>query len=187
MVNRHFVQSEREVQMISKPKLEDRKEQPYVGIRTQVPMGKMKKVIPQLLGEVSAWLEQRGAAPAGPPFMRFHVINMATNMDIELGFPVATAMSGNARVSAGAIPAGRYASLIYTGNGIKANKALIDWAAEHGIRWDSWDDENGDAFRARIETYLTDPDEEPNRAKWQTEVAIRLADDQASSQALKEK
>jgi hypothetical protein len=112
---------------------------------------------------------------------------MAANMDIELGIPVATAMPGDARVSAGVIPAGRYGSLTYTGDGIKANKALLDWAAEHGIGWDRWDDEKGDAFRARIETYLTNPDEEPNRAKWQTEVAIRLADDQASSSSLKEK
>jgi hypothetical protein len=57
--------------MISKPKLEDRKKQPYVGIRIQTPMGKMKKVIPQLLGEVADWLDKRGVTPAGPPFMGF--------------------------------------------------------------------------------------------------------------------
>src|SRR3989442_5201799 len=34
--------------------------------------------------------------------------------------------------------------------------------------------------RARYESYLTDPAEEPNPAKWGTEVAIRLADRQAS-------
>ena len=62
--------------MITEPKLEDRNEQRYVGIRTQVPMGEIEKVIPQLLGEVLAWLEKQGVAPAGAPFMRFHVINM---------------------------------------------------------------------------------------------------------------
>jgi effector-binding domain-containing protein len=163
--------------MIGKPKLEDRNEQPYVGIRTQVTMKQFKAVIPLLLGEVFAWLEKQGVEPAGAPFMRLHVINMAANMDVELGVPVATAVPGDGRVSAGAIPAGRYASLIYTGNGVKANKALLDWAAEQGIVWDRWDDENGDAFRSRIETYLTDPAEEPNQAKWKTEVAIRLAGD----------
>ncbi|HEV8613461.1 MAG TPA: hypothetical protein VGQ73_08110, partial [Gemmatimonadales bacterium] len=64
-------------------------------------------------------------------------------------------------------------------NGIKANKALIDWATEKGIAWDRWDTDKGDAFRSRIESYLTDPADEPDQAKWETEVAIRLADDQA--------
>jgi effector-binding domain-containing protein len=165
---------------ISKPTLEDRAEQHYVGIRTQVPMNGMKKCIPQFLGEVFAWLGERGVQPAGAPFMRFHVINMAGNMDMEVGVPVATVVQGDGRVAAGVIPAGRYATLVYSGvTGIKGNKALIDWAAKNNIRWDRWDDERGDAFRARVEYFLTDPAEEPDRKKWETEVAIKVVDDQA--------
>ena len=33
-----------------------------------------------------------------------------------------------------------------------------------------------DGFGARYESYLTDPADEPDMAKWETEVAIRLAD-----------
>jgi effector-binding domain-containing protein len=167
--------------MIGKPKVENRDAQRYVGIRTQVPMKEFKRAIPQLLGEVFAWLEKQGVAPAGAPFMRYHVINMESKMDIEMGVPVASALSDDGRVSAGVLPAGRYAALVYTGvrNGIKANKALLDWAAEKGIVWDRWEAKNGDGFGARLESYLTDPADEPNQAKWETEVAIRLADDQA--------
>jgi effector-binding domain-containing protein len=166
--------------MITEPKLEDRAEQRYVGIRTQVPMKEFKKVIPQLHGEVFSWLEKQGVAPAGAPFMRFHVINMESKMDIEIGVPVASAVSGTGRVSAGVIPAGRYAALVYTGvkNGIEANKALLDWGAKNGLVWDTYEAENGDGFGARVESYLTDPADEPDQAKWETEVAIRLADDQ---------
>lgn len=166
----------------TEPKLEDRNEQHYVGIRTQVPMTKMSKVIPQLIGEVFAWLGAQGVAPAGPPFTRYHVIDMKGHMDIEMGIPVASALPGDGRVSAGVIPAGRYASLIYTGvkNGIKGNKTLLDWGAEKGLVWDTYEDENGDGFGARIEFFLTNPEEEPDMAKWQTEVAIRLADNRAS-------
>ncbi len=53
--------------MITEPKLEDRNAQPYVGIRTQVPMKEFKRVVPQLLGEVFAWLEKQGVPPAGAP------------------------------------------------------------------------------------------------------------------------
>jgi effector-binding domain-containing protein len=168
--------------MITKPKLEDRTEQHYVGIRTQVPMEEMGSgLIPRLHGEVMDYLKKQGVAPDGPPFMRFHVINMPGKMDIELGWPVASALPGNGRVSAGALPAGRYASLIYTGimNGIAGNKALLDWGAEQGLVWDTYASDQGDGFGARYESYLTDPADEPDMAKWETEVAIRLADDQA--------
>ena len=50
-------------------------------------------------------------------------------------------------------------------------------AKENDIAWDRWDDENGDAFRSRLEIYHTDPDQEPDPAKWETEVAIKLAND----------
>ena len=164
---------------ITEPKLEDRKELPYMGIRTQVPMEQMGSgLIPRLHGEVMAWLKQHGVEPAGAPLLRFHVINMPGKMDIELGWPVASVLPGNGRVSAGAIPAGRYASLIYTGimNGIAGNKALLDWGAEQGLVWDTYASDHGDGFGARYESYLTDPADEPDMAKWETEVAIRLAD-----------
>jgi len=166
---------------ITEPKLEDRSEQQYVGIRTEVPMRQLPNVIPQLLGEVYAWLGKHGIPPAGAPFMRYHVIDMKAKLDIEMGVPVAAAVSGDGRVSAGVLPAGRYASLVYTGvtNGLEGNRVLIDWAKEKGIAWDRWDTDTGDAFRSRIEFYLTDPNEQPDQAKWETEVAIKLADDQS--------
>jgi effector-binding domain-containing protein len=170
--------------IITEPKLEDRKAQHYAGIRTQITMKEMSKgVVPRLLGEVFTWLEKQDVAPAGAPFMRYYVINMAEKLDIELGWPVASSLEGNDHIRAGMLPAGRYASLVYTGvrNGIKGNKALLDWGAEQGLVWDRWEEPNGDAFGARIESYLTDPKDEPDMAKWETEVAIRLADDQSRS------
>jgi effector-binding domain-containing protein len=163
--------------MISEPKVEQRAEQRYMGIRTQVPHTKFPEIIPQCLGELFAWLGARGVPPAGAPFMRYYVIDMAGNMDVELGVPIAAAMPGEGRIASGAIPAGRYASLVYTGlNGIPGNAALIGWAEDNNIQWDRWGDPNGDAFRARVEYYLTDPAEEPDPQKWETEVAIKLAD-----------
>jgi len=84
-------------------------------------------------------------------------------------------------VTAGTLPAGRYASLIYTGSGITGNKVLVEWAKVNQIAWDRWDDEKGDAFCARYESYLTDPRIEPRKTKWEVEVAIKLADNQNHS------
>jgi effector-binding domain-containing protein len=166
--------------MITESKLEERTAQPYVARRTKATMSELGTVIPQQLGQVFAWLGQRDIAPAGPPFIRYRVIDMAAQLDIELGVPVAGAVSGDDRISADVVPAGRYATLIYTDvrRGIEANAALLDWGARQGLAWDSWGTENGDAFGARLESFLTDPAQEPDPAKWETEVAIRLADDQ---------
>jgi effector-binding domain-containing protein len=165
--------------MITEPKIDNRKEQPTVGIRVQVPVSQMPQVIPQLMGEVAAWLGKQGVSPAGAPFVRYHVINMPGNLDIEMGWPVAKPMSGDGRVLSGVFPAGRYASLVYTGDYsglMEATRVLVDWAKANGMVWDRWDDVNGDAFRSRYESYRSDPQKEPNPAKWETEIAIKLAD-----------
>jgi effector-binding domain-containing protein len=168
--------------MITEPKIEERKAQNTVGIRTQVPVSELPTVIPQLMDETFGWLEKKGIKAAGAPYIRYHVINMPGRLDLEIGTPVANGVSGDERVSAGVIPAGRYASVVYTGpyDGLmEANRVLIEWAKENNIAWDQWDDENGDAFHSRVEFYHTDPQEEPDPQKWETEVAIKLADQQS--------
>ena len=84
---------------------------------------------------------------------------------------------GDNRVKQNVIPAGRYATLIYTGrnNAYKGNKALVEWAKANGIAWDRWDDPKGDAFRCRYESYLTDRLAEADNKKWDTDVAIKVA------------
>jgi effector-binding domain-containing protein len=168
--------------MITEPTIQDRTEQPHVAIRAQAAMGELDRVIPQLIGEVGAWLGQHAAAPAGAPFVRYLVVDMEGDLDIEVGFPVAAAPEGSGRVTAGVLPGGRYASILYTGpyDGVPgANMALGDWAARRGLAWDTRPAEHGEGFTARLETYRTDPAREPDPAKWETEVAIRLADGQA--------
>jgi len=169
--------------MITELRLEERPAQPYVAIRTQATMNELGTVIPQHHSEVYAWLRQQGIAPAGAPFIRYRVIDMMAQLDIELGVPVASAVSGADRIGADVLPAGRYATLIYTDvrRGIEANAALLEWGARQGLVWDSWAAENGEGFGARLESFLTDPQEEPDPAKWETEVAIRLADNQPRS------
>jgi hypothetical protein len=105
------------------------------------------------------------------------VIDMAAQLDIEVGVPVATAVAGEGRVAAGAFPAGRYATLIYTGvqNAIPVNAALQDWGAARDITWQKWPTDKGDAWGARLESFLTGPDDNPDPATWQTEVAYLVA------------
>jgi effector-binding domain-containing protein len=162
----------------SEPKIEARTAQHYVGIRTQIPMHTMPQVIPQFIDETEAWLQEHAVEPVGAPFIRYYVIDMEDLLDIEIGWPIASALTGNERILAGVIPAGRYASLIYTDvqKGIEGNKILIEWAKEQGLKWDAWDTGKGEAFRSRIEIFMDGPVDDPDPAKWRTEVAIKLFD-----------
>ena len=128
---------------VGQPRLDHRPEQPYMGIRTQTPMKGMSKVVEKLFKEIEVWAKQHNLRPAGPPFLRYHVIDMAGEMDIEVGIPVETPLPGDGRVSAGELPAGRYASLVYIGSGYTGNKTLIEWARANGHAWDRWDDPKG--------------------------------------------
>jgi effector-binding domain-containing protein len=164
--------------MHTDPKIETRAAVPYFGIRLRAPVSEFSTVIPQTHDEVFDWLAQNGIEPAGAPFIRYHVIDMGDQMDIEMGVPAESTSAGDGRVTAGVLPAGRYATLIYTDidNGIPANTVLVEWAKAQGLVWDRWNDPNGDAFASRFESFLTEPDDEPDMAKWETEVAIKLAD-----------
>jgi len=168
--------------MITEPKIEDRNDQHYVGIRTQVTMQELGKLLPPLWGEVYGWLANKGLKPAGAPLWRYRVIDMAAKLEIDVGVPVATPVTGDNRITADTLPAGRYATIVYTGpyEGLmQATADLLAWAQNKGIVWDKWAaGSRGEGWRARIEHYLTDPRGESNSAKWQTELAFKLADDQ---------
>ncbi len=165
---------------VTDPRIETRPEQPYLGIRTEVGMGELGSgIIPQLHSDVMRYMKAHNIQPSGAPILIYHIINMPGKMHLEMAWPVATPQKGDDRVVGSSLPAGRYGVVLYTGDYsglMDANRVLIEWAKSNNIEWDRWDDPAGDAFRARYETYITDPGDEPDSAKWQTEVAIKLAD-----------
>jgi len=130
-------------------------------------------------GEVFGWLGAHGIAPAGPPFLKYNVIDMMRQLEIDNGVPVAAPVDGDAEVISGILPAGRYATLTHVGHPselAEATKALLDWAAGQGLTWDMSPDGDGERWGSRLEIYLTDPREEPDMSKWVTHLAFRLAD-----------
>jgi effector-binding domain-containing protein len=161
---------------IGKPKIDGRPKKVYMGIRTIAPFKGMSKEITRISKELNAWADEHQVKTAGPPFLRFNVIDMRGFMDITYGVPVRKALPDAGNIKAGDLPAGRYASLIYSGGGVSANRALIEWVRGQGMDFDRWNTEQGDNFRGRYETYLTDPKIEPRKSRWQIEVAIKLAE-----------
>jgi effector-binding domain-containing protein len=163
--------------MSSAPEIETRAEQPYVAVRARVTMGEIA-AFARRFGEVFGWLDGHGLVPAGPPFFKYNVIDMARELEMEAGVPIAAAIGGDDQMVAGVLPAGRYATLTHVGHPselMAATKALLDWAAEQGLTWDVTPSEDGDRWACRLENYLTDPDQEPDMSKWVTQLAFKLA------------
>jgi len=160
--------------MSATPKLEQRPAQHFVARRLQVPIP-FSQYLQPAWEEVGTWLEKQGASPSGPPIIRYLAIDMATFLTIEVGFPVEKALEADERISVDIFPAGCYAVSTYTGTYkgkglMKATAALLDWAQEHKITWDTSTIDNVEWWRARYESYITDPEEEPDPKKWQTEI-----------------
>jgi len=129
--------------------------------------------------EIFGWLGARGIAPAGPPFFRYHIIDMARQLQVEVGVPVTRAVEDDGDVRAGTLPAGRFTVMTHTGapNTLMAATAeLLDWAGARGLAWDVSPTDEGDRWGCRVEFYLTDPAEQPDLSEWRTELAFRLAD-----------
>jgi effector-binding domain-containing protein len=163
---------------LPEPTIVQRAEQPYVSIGGRVTMrtvGEIADRIPAVFG----WLGARGIAPAGPPFLRYTVIDMTRHLEIEAGVPVVTEVQGEGEVRPGLLPAGRFATVTHVGHPdqlVGVIGALLRWGDERGLRWDRADTPAGERWGCRIESYRTNPVIEPDLTKWETDLVFKLAD-----------
>ncbi len=91
-------------------------------------------------------------------------------MDIEVGISGA-ADAVDARVRAGALPAGDYAVLAYRATSMAANRLLLAWVHDQGLIRDTRIVPGGEAFESRCEIHLTDPRVEKRKTQWVVELA----------------
>jgi effector-binding domain-containing protein len=162
--------------MLTTPQVTERPAQAYVAISADVTMEQLAGLADRL-GEVFGWLAERAIAPAGPPFFRYHIIDMERKLSVEAGVPVPPGVEGDDCVTAGVLPAGRYATAIHVGHYdglIGAVDNLLQWADAQGLEWDKSDAEGSERWGSRLEIYLTNPAEQPDPAKWETQLAFLL-------------
>lgn len=118
--------------------------------------------IPGWIGAAFEAIQRTGQQPTGLPFLRTLAMD-ADGMEIEVGWPVPAPFRDDGDVQAGALPGGLCAVVSYLGpyEGIApAYEAVQAWCADHGheLAGPSW------------ESYVTDPTQEPDPAKWRTGV-----------------
>ena len=152
--------------------------QPAATVTRTVTMATLKDVadeMPPLLD----WLAAHGQAPSGPPFLRYLVIDMAADMVVQAGVPVAVPVHGDEHVEPDELPAGDYLTTVHVGpyDGLYgATAALLAYAGGNGLRFDKRPSGAGEAWTSRLEWYETNPLDVPDPARWVTRLEFKLAD-----------
>jgi effector-binding domain-containing protein len=163
---------------VSVPVLVERREVPYVGIVRAVTMPTFPLVADRL-PDVLRWLDGHSLHPAGPPFFRYHLIDMDGELRVEAGVPVDEPIAAaDGDVTPGLLPAGTYAVTTHVGHPeelVQVTAELLAYGDAHGWEWDRHRTPQGDAWGCRLEMLLTDPRVEPDMSRWETQLAFRLA------------
>jgi effector-binding domain-containing protein len=160
------------------PIIVERADQTYVGMRRSITMDTFNEVtdrIPELLG----WLDEKRTAPSGPPFLKFNVIDMERELEVEAGVPVDDPIFDEDPVFVGVLPAGRYVSYTHRGHPdglVPVTRDVLAWADREGLTWDMTDVPEGQKWGCRLISSLTDPAIEPDMNNWDSELLFRLAD-----------
>jgi len=155
------------------PHIVQRKPMPYIAIRSSETMTSIGSAFSTQIPKLFAWAGTHRAAIAGPLFMRFMHVDMEKELDIEIGFPVAKEVKGDARIDAGVLPGGTYVSLTHFGDysGLVApNQALQNWAKAKHLKPKMVNGKKGLEFASRLEIYKSDPNKQSDHSKWETEI-----------------
>ena len=154
----------------------DKPERPYLGIRLETPFGGMFAVITKALKELRKWSRENSLSEEGPYFVRYYHCDMQDIMQVEVGLLTNSGLPGEGRIKPGLLPKGRYATLVYRGNGLRGNQALMKWARDHGVKFDPIDAGLAESYVCRYEAYLTDYRVESRKLLWDVELSIKIAE-----------
>lgn len=160
------------------PTIEDRTPQLYASIGGTVTMDQVSAIADRF-PEVFEAIARHGLQPTGAPFLRYRVIDMDGDLQIEACVPIAAPLPSDGLVSTDTLPGGRYAVVTHRGHydGLTdATARLCVWASEQGLQWDSSPSDAGEHWAGRVEIYETDPSTEPDPANWVTGIALKLAE-----------
>jgi effector-binding domain-containing protein len=135
-------------------------------VRAEVSHNDLSDAMGRMFQAVMTVLREQGVEPASPPFARYH--SFGEVVDLEAGVIVTTPVQAAGEVKPGSLPAGPAAIAVHTGayETLEATYAAMRrWLEANPAQV-----QNGGPW----ELYVTDPSEEPDPAKWMTEVIFPL-------------
>jgi|SRR5580765_5624102 len=156
-----------ELKLIAKPEIVDTEARPIAKLYAKVPTSEIGQQMGKLVTELADELRAQNVRPAGPWFTH-HFRRPDEFFDFEVCFPVAAPIKPNGRVQPGEWPAMKVVRTTYTGpyNGlVPAWMEFLKEIEQMGLQIspEIW------------EVYLKNPDNEPDSAKWTTELNRPLA------------
>lgn len=141
-------------------RLRDHTEQHTAVLREQIPMSGLPEFFQRAFGAVMAAVEAQGTSVSGPPFGMYHGMPAET-VDVEAGFPVAAPITASGDVVPSVLPAGQVVEAVHVGpyEMLEATYREVEaWIAEQGLC----------GTDVMWESYLSDPEAEPDPATWRT-------------------
>ncbi|MCB1090272.1 MAG: GyrI-like domain-containing protein [Verrucomicrobiae bacterium] len=153
--------------MLSPLTIETVPAQPAAVIRLTISRDEIQETMCPAISELMEAVTSQGIGPVGPLYS-YHFRIFPEGFDFEAGVPVSSSVQPVGRVQAGELPAATAIRTVYTGpfEGLeaawKAFKGLVDEAG-HSLTGTVW------------EAYLTDPNQEPDSSKYQTQLNCTLA------------
>lgn len=145
----------------------DREPQAAAAIRAEVPMAELPSVFERGFQEVATAVAKQGLSITGPPF-GFYPRMPDETVEVVVGFPVSGAVQADGEVTPFELPGGRVVSALHVGPYDRLEETyqeLQGWAATEGL----------DLADQLWESYLSDPETQPDPETWQTAVSWPLA------------
>ncbi|HLQ18620.1 MAG TPA: GyrI-like domain-containing protein, partial [Tabrizicola sp.] len=155
---------------LTMPQIVSHPPQPVLVRRANVTMGSLDTIGPATLDAVRDAMAAERIRATGPGFFRYDLINMACDMQMAFGYPVAPGTTAPGDLSLETLPAGRYISVTHNGHPDElydVNILLIEWSKVRQVQWDVEETPEGDRFAARLEIFHTDAG--PPSDAWVTE------------------
>lgn len=147
-----------------------------VGQRWSTPFEGMFATVTPVLKQIRRWALEHPEADMGPFYLRYYHCDMKALMDIETGVFVRPGTTAEPPWVVATTPAGRFATLVYRGNGLRGNQALLTWIKDRGLVPVTPTPQVAETYACRYEAYLTDYRLESRKLLWDIELSIQIQD-----------
>lgn len=131
----------------------ERGDTPVLSVRYRTSGTELSATMGPIYGEIAAFMGKKGIPFVGAPFAAYYNMDM-DDLDVEIGFSVASPTQGDGRINATNLPGGSFATAKHTGPYATIEEtynALTAFVSEKGLQTESY----------MFEEYLNSPEDTP--------------------------
>lgn len=164
---------------LSVPQVVERKARPYAAIKASGAMTNLPVFAPPLFAKLHDWMARNGVPSGGEAFFRYTQFGGDGSVALDVGTTTTAPFEPQAPVTAGTLPAGRYAVATFTGPYDRLHDAfcmLEGWLGGRGLTPEGAYGPGGAQPACQVEFYRISPAQTDNPAEWETDILLKLAD-----------